>query len=60
MNRNPDTMEVLGWLLALVCVLAAIAFVVEHLAIIVAVLLIVVGFTLGVYLVWQAIGSRSR
>ena len=60
MNRNQDPLGALGWVVAAICILAAIAFILEHLVIIVAVLLTIIGFGLGAYLVYQAIGNRPR
>ena len=59
MNRI-QPLGALVWSIATISILVVVAFILEHLAIIVGVLLMIVFFGLGAYLIYQATRNRPR
>lgn len=58
MNRNQDPYDALRWGLAILCILIAVAFILEHLMLIVGIILAAVGLGAAGYLIYLALRDR--
>ena len=61
MRRNEDpcgVMGVMGWGIAILCILIAVAFIIENLMLIIGIILAAIGFGAVGYLIYLALRDR--
>ena len=58
MRRNEDAFDVIVWGIVILCILIAVAFIIEHLMLIIGIILAAIGLGVAGYLIYLALRNR--